>query len=77
MFLKVVTNLDNVELCIFGDVSLETFNPFNYGVIWLLIKTKDQALLLFRFRDLIFQNLVLFVLAKSLQCLDIYAESIP
>lgn len=71
MFLKVVMNLDNVALSIFGDVSLETFNPFNYGVIWLLIKIEDQALLLFRFHDLIFQNLILFVLARSLQCLDI------
>jgi len=38
---------------------------------------EDQALLLFHFRDLIFQNLILFVLAKSLQCLDICTESVP
>lgn len=59
MFLKVISK--SLKLSVFRSVPLATFNPFNYGVIWLLIKTEDQALLLFCFYYLIFHHLILFV----------------
>lgn len=75
MFLKAMAK--SLKLSVFRNVPLETSNTFSYGVVWLLIKAEDEALLLFSFNYLIFHHLILFVLAKILPHIDVYVESIP